>query len=1685
MRRTCSFILLVFVGGICFCGSRTCAQGFNPSQSTGLPNTVYSGSNIDKVDLISGNIKITIPLFRLQGRGIDTLVQLSYNSIIWGTFSSTDPNTGLTQWTAQSSANATALNPWNYGISGTVGTGWVAGIPQMGHFGNYSIDCTFMASGSCQTAIEYESWVKDDGTVVPLADDVGEENCRVTGCPASGAGLWSSSGDYTRFAGAAGIMPSALTTGRYKDGTTVSEVITGGSTYTFKIEDANGNFVNCVWNATPGTSKICTDTVGRTITFNYDSTTQHALQSITYKDSGGTLQTVSFTYQTGDMHYPLTWLSNGQVTTNSCPDEFDCFESLGNSLPLAKITLPSGLSYQFQYLPCPDGDGLSTGLITQISLPTGGYVKYTWSTPTYQGNNPVPLSRIVSSDGTTGTEKTWTYNTLGPGEGSQTVYPQVTDPNGNIQIMALPFPYLNPSAFTFKDASSHVLKTINRTTGFDASAYNDPNGYSNPRVLSETTILGDTNQQSEIAYTFGTRGNITEKDEYDWGPGAPGSLIRKTTSTYLNNYDSTYDSVSVHILDRIKTQNVCNSTASFCSQMSIAYDGTTLTSTSNIVGHDYSNYPSSFTKRGNPTLIQNWLATTSTWLSTSKTYNDVGNLLQTTDPNGNSTSYLYADNYYNYSPPEPTSAFPTQITRPATAGVNHIERFQFYFNSGMNAASCGENFPSATTCAFGLSLPLPDYATYTYDWGGRLLVASQGDGGQTAIAYNESSLPISVSSTTKIDATHNLGRTNVYDGLGRVKQSQLTSDPQGSVLTDTTYDPLGRVATVSNPYRSTGDSTYGVTTYSYDALGRTIQIIPPDGNTSSDNVSTSYSGNSTTVTDQAGKSRKNITDGLGRLAQVFEDPAGLNYETDYTYDALDNLLTVNQKGGSTNSAYWRTRTFTYDSLSRLVCASNPESSSAACPATATSTYTTGTTGYAYDADGDLSTKTAPAPNQTGTATVITSYSYDALNRLTQKNYNDSGFTPTIQYGYDAIALTGCSTAPPTLTDSNPKGRRTAVCDGAGAESWAHDVMGRVLTDSRTTNGVTKSTVYTYLPYVDGSINTVTYPSGRTLTFVTGAAERPLSAQDNSTSVYYASNALYAPQGALLSLTNGPDLYSTHIYNNRLQPCWLYTTTGTALATSTTCTGTATTGNIRDFKFNFNLGSSDNGNIAGITNNRDTTRSQAFSYDSLSRAAVGETTSTHATSPTNCWGESYFYDNLTTAGGAWGNLTTITSPSSAYTGCTSESLSVTALTTNRLSGYGYDAPGNLNSGSGVSGISYNAENQLVTAAGVTYKYDGDGKRVQKSGGTIYWYGTSSDALDETDLSGNFLNEYVFFGSQRIARRDASNNVFYYFTDHLGTSRTIAEVASGQSTATLCYDADFYPFGGERTPIVNTCSQNYKFTGKERDSESGLDNFETRYGASNIGRFMSPDPIGPGQHPENPQSWNTYAYVLNNPLKLVDPTGQFVCESKSVTDSQCDDFQRGLDKAQEAADKLGDTKGWDSKEYLDAQRAIDAYGDEGVDNGVTIAQGNVGSDMGAVLVSGSTVAKTADNPNGQNIRVVFDKASNFLGGDIKELAIEAAHEGVHVADGSDWVSSGFSANANPSIFQTEQDAYSVGNNVAYGLGAISINYTWGKKIYTIPLPLSQYGRDLTEVMIKRQYPLYNLDAFSRNTNMKRFQ
>lgn len=141
----------------------------------------------------------------------------------------------------------------------------------------------------------------------------------------------------------------------------------------------------------------------------------------------------------------------------------------------------------------------------------------------------------------------------------------------------------------------------------------------------------------------------------------------------------------------------------------------------------------------------------------------------------------------------------------------------------------------------------------------------------------------------------------------------------------------------------------------------------------------------------------------------------------------------------------------------------------------------------------------------------------------------------------------------------------------------------------------------------------------------------------------------------------------------------------------------------------------------------------------------------------------------------------------------------------------------------------------------------------------------------------FSEYIYFDGKRAARRDYQSNVFYYFADQVGSARGMFEVVSGSHTATPCFDADFYPFGGEHD-FLNSCPQNYKFMGKERDPETNNDDFGARSYASAYGRFLSadwsstPTPV-PYANLTNPQTLNLYAMVSDNPESFADLDGHF--------------------------------------------------------------------------------------------------------------------------------------------------------------------------------------------------------------------
>jgi RHS repeat-associated protein len=237
-----------------------------------------------------------------------------------------------------------------------------------------------------------------------------------------------------------------------------------------------------------------------------------------------------------------------------------------------------------------------------------------------------------------------------------------------------------------------------------------------------------------------------------------------------------------------------------------------------------------------------------------------------------------------------------------------------------------------------------------------------------------------------------------------------------------------------------------------------------------------------------------------------------------------------------------------------------------------------------------------------------------------------------------------------------------------------------------------------------------------------------------------------------------------------------------------------------------------------------------------------------------------------------------------------------------------------------------------------------------------------------------------------------------------------------------------------------------TGKERDTETGLDYFGARYFSGAQGRFTSPDPLLSSAHITQPQSWNRYSYALNNPLKFTDPHGLYICNG---TKDECKAFESALKQVERARNSF--KKG--SAEYNALNSSLQAYGKKGVDYGVTIQfgatrSGGAGDTSIGIAVTAGTANKavTADNPTGQNTIVTLDLAKHTSNGsmDTGLLAVSAAHEGIHVGHGAALVgalptdltsaaaASVLAGPLNLTKYGTEFQAYGASSFTSQGLG-----------------------------------------------------
>ena len=591
-------------------------------------------------------------------------------------------------------------------------------------------------------------------------------------------------------------------------------------------------------------------------------------------------------------------------------------------------------------------------------------------------------------------------------------------------------------------------------------------------------------------------------------------------------------------------------------------------------------------------------------------------------------------------------------------------------------------------------------------------------------------------------------------------------------------------------------------------------------------------------------------DGFDRVTAVWEDYLGLAYQTNYAFDANGNLTSVLQNGS-------RQRTFAYDSLSRLLTSTNPES---------------GTVTYTYDSNGNVLTRTRPLPNQTNPAvTVTTSYAYDALNRLFLTSYSDS--TPSMCNFYDSDSWWPLQ---------NIIGRMwaSAMCSAGrssinSAQTFNYDPMGRVIENDQCTptncTGTYWKPIYTY--NLLGQVSTELGQTGLlTYSPYDGAGRSPgvtNSWVDSQHPAYLATVAAgvgYYPTGQLRAMTLGNGLTESNVYGSRLQPCNIDLNSSGTIQNG--CADPIPSGFVQGFYYGFGTwGVTNNGNVTEWVAYGTQAFARSYNYDALNRLS-----SLSDSIDTTCPGLSWSFD-------PWGNRTaqTVTSGS-----CGSWSAGYDSNNHVNTLGYTYDALGNVTN-DGNHTYFYDAENRIIqvggtlgtwpnncSAATACYIYNGDGARVEKIAG-----GVTTDYV--RDLSGNVVTEfqngifstgYVYFNGQLLVQY-ANGTTYFAHQDHLGSTRLLTGM-----TGCVAETLDYLPFGelisnGSATCTIGTT---HKFTGQERDSESGNDNFGARYFGSSMGRFLSSDPSGIFLgNLGDPQQLNLYAYVRNNPINNTDPDG----------------------------------------------------------------------------------------------------------------------------------------------------------------------------------------------------------------------
>ena len=1183
----------------------------------------------------------------------------------------------------------------------------------------------------------------------------------------------------------------------------------GGGTVT----DPNGNRLTTTVN---GSTTTIVDTLGTTA-LTISGTAPNPVH-YTYTAPSAAHPYVSVTYKS----YTVTTQFGVSVGGSSIGEY-----SAGGQNLVDRVTLPDNSYYQFYYETTGTGQpytgsgaGPVTARIAEVILPTGGTIIYTYGSGNSMMANgsPSTMTRALSGG-------TWTY-TRGYQSGSS--HPTQT----TTTILDPTNPTPNETDLNF----SGVYETMRQV-------YQGRKAGGTLKDYSYVCYNGDLDPNNDcLTATVTTPIKWTSRNDAlntdPTGPNPVWSGIQQTfdcNTTPTNCYglvtqenDYNYASAGHHVLFRVLNINY---NSSLCTGSHHVCDhplNVEVTDGANRKSYTAYTYDNGSNTNGNLTSLSSWVSPTLN-LVQGYSYNSNGTLANATDPNGTVTTYNYTSGSCSY-------AFPTSVTvqgLTTSYGYNCIGGVVTSV-SDPNLAVVSTSYTDAYYWRpASVTDQLSNITSYSYPAVGQVeavMTFPNGNGGNsTGDVYTKADdlgrpyLQQSLDSSSWDTMQYN------YDSLGRLQylfrpfssaKGQGTTVPPGLPATTYTYDALGR-------YTDTTDWTGIHTDYSYNLNDVTVTVTPaPSGeNPKSRQVEYDVLGRLTSVCEMS-----TTLTGVGSCAQ---NTAQTGYITGYQYDPLGNITNVSQGV--------QTRSFAYDGLSRMTGETHPE--------------TGGWTYYTYDSDSTCGTAPILKGNKVkrvDRGTNTTCYAWDGLHRLTSITYPSGPNTvnmPGKYYLYDYAQQWG-------LTLNNGNGRLTEAytwLNGStySAEAFSYNARGDA-TDfyEATAHGGWYHTQQDYLAngamkLLRGFTGTGTStPFSDLFTYNLDGKGRPYGMVDTTLSVSIWNSTTYnvADQPTAVVPSAGGTESFTYDGNSGRMTQWSST------AGSKQQVGTLT------WNANGTLQSLQINDTANPTNTQTCTNL----YDDLGRLS--------SNSCAGGWGQSFSYDQF-------GNITKTLI--SGHSGLSFQPTYVVP-TNNRIASVPgalihYDGMGNMTQDNLVNNYTYDAEGRPITAATVQTTFDPFGRATEQNRNSVYTQIVYSPGGTKfAFMNGTTLIKYMAPMAAGMAavhtgpNGNPPNSGYFQHADWLGSSR-LANDGGGNAT----YDRSYAPFG---EPYDETATTNRDFTGQTEDTTPGLYDFLFRQQSQSQGRWLVPDPAGlAAVDLSNPQTWNRYAYVANNPLSRVDPQG----------------------------------------------------------------------------------------------------------------------------------------------------------------------------------------------------------------------